>query len=79
MGSLLLSYPNLIQKRVENSRSMDDSRQAGMAADVENLSPIEHFMAFFAAQNNGQIPDEEQYALMQKLFMEAEEELHAPD
>ena len=79
VGLLLLSYPNLIQKRVENSRSMDDSRQAGMAADVENLSPIEHFMAFFAAQNNGQIPDEEQYALMQKLFMEAEEELHAPD
>lgn len=79
VGSLLLSYPNMVHKRVENSRSMNDDQQAGMAADVEKLSPIEHFMAFFAAQNNGQAPDEEQYALMERLFREAEEELHAPD
>ena len=78
VGSLLLSYPNFVQLRMENSRTQA-KEAAECQVDVQRRSPLEHFMDFFAAQNNGQTPDDAQIAMMRQLICEAEEEMHATD
>ena len=71
LGSLLLSYPNLVQYRVENSRT--GSKEDFVAAErVEEKSPLEHFIDFFFVQNNGQQPTEAQLALIRQVISEAE-------
>ncbi len=76
VGSLQLSYPNLVQHRICNSRSGDKSDFV-TADRVEELNPLEHFINFFSSQNNGQAPSEVQLALMKKIVEEAEESLYA--
>lgn len=76
VGSLLLSYPNLVQHRIRNSRSGDKSDFV-TADRVEELDLLEHFVNFFKSQNNSQAPSEAQLALMKKIVEEAEEKLHA--
>ncbi len=71
LGSLLMSYPNLVQYRVENSRTA--SRENFAAAErVEEKNPLEHFVHFFSVQNNGQLPTEGQMALIRQVIAEAE-------
>ena len=76
LGSLLVSYPNLVQHRMENSRSGE--KEDFVAVDrVEDLNPLEHFVNFFQVQNNGQPPTDAQMQLMKKIIEEAEVKLGA--
>lgn len=75
-GALLENYPNYCQLRMENSRSGARGALA-VAGRVEDLSPLEHFERFFAAQNNGQSPSAEQMKLMKRVIEEAEVNLRA--
>jgi len=71
VGSLLMSYPNMVQYRMENGRA--GAQGDFVAAErVEELSPLEHFMNFFAAQNGGRQPTEKQLELMREIIAEAE-------
>lgn len=72
-GSLLLSYPNLVQHRIENSRSMEKTAPNALES-VDERNPLEHFVHFFQLQNNDQRPNAEQMELMKKLITEIEEE-----
>lgn len=72
MGSLLLSYPNYVQYRMENSRSGE--KMEVIADRVEEKDPLEHFQEFFFYQNNGQEPSAHQMELMRKIIQELEEE-----
>lgn len=76
-GSLLQSYPNMVQRRTENSRS--GGKVETIAENVEEKDPLEHFVEFFFSQNNGQLPTENQMQLMRQIIEEAEVELHAAD
>ena len=70
LGSLLQSYPNLVQLRMENSRT---GGSAPIPLErVEERSPLEHFVHFFRAQNNGQEPNAAQMALLRQVVEEAE-------
>lgn len=70
VGALLLRYPNLVQRRTENSRTAGKAEV--IAERVEEKSPLEHFATFFAAQNNGQTPTPGQMALMKRIIEEVE-------
>lgn len=75
VGSLLQSYPNYVQLRMENSRS--GGRVETIAEKVEEKDPLEHFIEFFFSQNNGQLPTESQMELMRSIVQEAEVKLSA--
>lgn len=75
VGSLLQSYPNFVQRRMENSRTGDKTDV--IAERVEEKNPLEHFVDFFAAQNNGQMPSEFQMEIMRRIIEEAEVKLGA--
>ena len=70
VGALLLRYPNLVQRRTENSRTAGKAEV--IAERVEEKSPLEHFATFFVAQNNGQMPTPGQMALMKRIIEEVE-------
>ena len=70
LGSLLQSYPNLVQLRMENSRTGGGAPIP--LEHVEERSPLEHFVHFFRAQNNGQEPNVAQMALLWQVVEEAE-------
>lgn len=78
VGSLLLSYPNLVQVRCENSRTMANNAPQALES-VDERSPLEHFVHFFSIQNNGQLPGEKQMELIEKIIGEAEVEMNAAD
>ena len=75
VGSLLQSYPNFVQLRVENSRSGEKTEV--IAERVEEKDPLEHFVDFFTAQNNGQSPSERQMQIMRQIIEEAEVKIGA--
>ena len=77
VGALLENYPNFMQLRMENSRTGGDV-EITMPAQVEGMTPLEHFLCFFAAQNNGQSPTEAQLKLLRRAVEEAEVSLRAP-
>lgn len=79
LGILRLTYPNLIGMRVENSRTNVDEANYAEVADAEAFSPLEHFIAFYQAQNNQTLPDEEKIAIMSEVIAEAEEMQNASD
>ena len=76
VGALLQAYPNLCQLRVENSRT-GEAGELAAAGRVEDLSPLEHFVRFYAAQNNGQAPSDAQMALLRRAIERAEVNLRA--
>ena len=76
VGALLERYPNFMQLRLENSRT-GQGAEITMPARVEGCSPMEHFLRFFAAQNNGQSPTEAQHRLLERAIEEAEVSLRA--
>jgi len=78
VGSLLLSYPNMVHRRVENSRTGEKSAPQALES-VEEKTPLEHFAHFFSIQNNGQEPSADQMKLIRRVIEEAEVELYAPD
>lgn len=78
LGALRLTYPNLIGMRIQNSRTNTE------AAAIENtsaadLSPLEHFSAFYQAQNHQQPLDERRMAMMKQILEEAEAKRYAPN
>lgn len=75
LGTLRLTYPNLIGMRVHNSRTNDEAVLAESEA-VEARTPLEHFSTFYAAQNNRQEPDGRRMALMRAVIEEAEARQH---
>ena len=77
MGVLLESYPNFMQLQLENSRT-GQSAEIAMPAQMEGLTPMEHFLHFYAAQNNAQSPTEAQMRLLERAIEEAEVNLRAP-
>ena len=77
VGTLLESYPNFLQLRVENSRT-GGGAELVMPAQMEGMSPMEHFLRFYAVQNNGQLPSEAQLKLLRRAIEEAEVSLRAP-
>ena len=76
VGTLLESYPNFLQLRVENSRT--GKVEITMPAQVEGLTPLEHFLRFYETQNNGQLPTDAQLRLLKRAIEEAEVNLRAP-
>ena len=76
VGALLESYPNFLQLRVENSRT--GRVEITMPEQVEGLTPLEHFLRFYATQNNGQSPTDAQLRLLKRAIEEAEVNLRAP-
>ncbi len=78
LGALRMTYPRLLGMRICNSRSNEEAA-AVENADAENLTPMEHFEAFYALQNHDTPPDEQRLRVMRQIFEEAEEMRHAPD
>lgn len=77
LGALRLCYPNLIGMRIRNSRTNEEAPVIENTG-AESLTPLEHFCAFYQAQNHDQPMDERRVALMERIFHEAEEQRYAP-
>ncbi len=78
IGALRITYPNLIGMRVRNSRTNDGLAQADAEVEAaERRTPLEHFTAFYEAQNNGVPPGERRLAVMRQVIEEAEAMRHA--
>lgn len=75
IGVLRLSYPNLLGMSVENSHTAGEAVFTDIEA-AEALTPLEHFIAFYRAQNNDQPPSEKQLALLEAVIRQAEENAH---
>ncbi len=78
LGALRMTYPRLLGMRIRNSRSNEEAAEVENA-DAENLTPMEHFTAFYALQNRDTPPDEQRLKVMRQIFEEAEEMRHASD
>lgn len=78
LGALRMTYPRLMGMRIRNSRTNEEAAEVENT-DAENLSPLEHFQAFYAMQNRDTPPDERRLDVMRQIFEEAEEMRHAPD
>lgn len=76
LGALRLTYPRLLGMRIQNSRTNEEAAFVENT-DAESLSPLEHFIAFYEAQNNHQPPDDKRIRLMRAIMEEAEEKQHA--
>lgn len=77
LGMLRLTYPNLVGMRTENSRTNTQEQTLIEMEDAESLTPLEHFIAFYKAQNNQVEPDEKRIAIMSDVIREAEEKYNA--
>ena len=75
VGALRLTYPNLIGMRFAAARSAEGVAEAEVR-DAERRTPLEHFSAFYEAQN-GQPPDERRLDVMRQVIGEAEAMGHA--
>ena len=78
LGALRMTYPRLMGMRICNSRTNEEAAAVDNT-DAENLSPLEHFQAFYTLQNHDTPPDERRMAVMQQILEKAEEMRHAPD
>jgi len=78
LGALRMTYPRLMGMRIRNSRTNEEAAEVENT-NVENLSPIEHFLTFYTMQNHDTPPDERRMAVMRQIIEEAEEMRHAPD
>lgn len=72
LGQLRRVYPNLIGIDFENSRTelQSSSSQIAAAKELETLTPLDLFVAFYQLQNNKEM-NSEQLELMKELFDEA--------
>lgn len=78
LGALRMTYPRLMGMRICNSRTNEEAAEVENT-DAENLSPLEHFQAFYALQNHDTPLDERRMEVMRQIMEEAEEMRHAPD
>ena len=78
LGALRITYPRLLGMRLQNSRTNTEAAVM-QETNAEAFTPLEHFLTFYQAQNNGQMPDEKRVAVMKRIFEEAEEKQHASD
>lgn len=78
LGALRMTYPRLLGMRLCNSRT-NEQAAIMQEVDAESYSPLEHFLQFYQAQNNDQMPDEKRIAVMKRIIEEAEGEQHATD
>ena len=78
LGALRMTYPRLMGMRIRNSRTNEEAAEVENI-DAENLTPLEHFQAFYALQNHDTPPDERRLEVMRRILEEAEEMRHAPD
>lgn len=72
LGQLRQVYPNLIGIDFENSRTelQSSSSQIAAAKELETLTPLDLFVAFYQLQNNKEM-NSEQLELMKELFDKA--------
>lgn len=75
MGTLRLTYPNLIGMRLPSREEESDMPQM---TDAEAFTPMEHFLAFYQAQT-GQAPDEKRLKVIHSIIEEAEAKQHEAD
>lgn len=78
LGTLRITYPHLLGMKLENSR-VNVEAAAMEETDADAFTPLEHFCAFYQAQNNGQKPDEKRVAVMKRIIEEAGVKQHASD
>lgn len=78
IGTLRLCYPNLIGMRIQNSHTAEEI-DLEQAQDAQTRTPLEHFMAFYEAQNGQKPMDEQRLAVMRQVIEEAEGKRHASD
>ena len=78
VGTLRVTYPNLLDMRVENSRTGEEGELKELES-AESKTPMEHFADFYRAQSNDQPPDERRIQLMRTVIEEAEGRQHEAD
>lgn len=66
MERLRVIYPNLMKLEYDNKRTRENQTVEG-AEEVEKISPLQHFAAFYEMQNNQQM-SEEQSQFMESLI-----------
>ena len=66
LAKLRLIYPNLMRLDYDNRRTRE-TQQVAAPERVENLTPLQHFAAFYKLQNNQPLTDE-QAAFCQQLI-----------
>lgn len=71
--SLRCTYPNMVKFSVENSKTKYEINVAAEES-FEDKTPLELFADFFALQNNGVVPSEQQMDIVRRIFTELEEE-----
>ena len=78
LGALRITYPHLLGMRIQNSRTVETAAVME-ETDAEAFTPMEHFVQFYRAQNNDQMPDERRLAVIRRIIEEAEGKSHATD
>jgi len=78
LGALRMTYPRLMGMRIRTSRTNEEAAEVENT-DAENLTPMEHFQAFYTLQNHETPPDERRMDVMRQIIEKAEEMRHAPD
>jgi len=78
LGALRMTYPRLMGMRIRTSRTNEEAAEVENT-DAENLTPIEHFQAFYTLQNHETPPGERRMDVMRQIIEKAEEMRHAPD
>lgn len=78
LGALRMTYPRLMGMRIRTSRTNEEAAEVENT-NAENLSPMEHFQAFYTLQNRDTPPDERRMDVMRQIIEKAEEMRHAPD
>ena len=68
LAKLRLVYPNLMRLDYDNRRTREN-REVNAPERVENITPLQHFSAFYELQNNQPLTDE-QTAFCQQLIEE---------
>ena len=77
-GALRTVYPNLIGMRLLNSRTAEEIDTGDIQAEMQK-DVLEHFVDFYAMQNNGTLPDERRMTIMRDIIQQAKEDRHAAD
>ena len=75
IGTLRVTYPNLLGMRVENDMTGDDAQWRELE-DADRKTPLEHFMDFYRAQTGDKPPDERRLGVMRAVIEEAEAKRH---
>jgi DNA repair protein SbcD/Mre11 len=78
VGSLRITFPNLIGMRISNSRTNTEVNTTEIEL-AEALDPLRHFIDFYRSQNNDVMPDEERIAIIRGIIHAGEDEAHEAD